>query len=117
MPREKVSEKERARILKLFREKKVKWAGDISTFGRKKDGKVRIRGVSFWGPWKRKDGRKVVGNNGGMKIQWEANGIGFGEMDVVLSRDGKLLIYTEAMSDEFVKKVLEEARILAKRMD
>lgn len=114
----KVSDRE-ILIKKITSSEIKKWAGDVSSMARKKDGNVKIRGVSFWGSWRKKIDGKVKGNNGGMKIMWEANGIGFGEIDLVVSKgkNPKLQIYTETMGNEFVKKVLEAVLVSAKRMD
>ena len=51
----------------------------------------------------------TVGRSGkSFIIEWAAPKIGFGEVTVVLGDDGKLHVYTECMSDEFVALVLSK---------
>ena len=107
-------------ILKQIKKGNTKWAGDIASVSRKKDKKIRIRGVTFWGPWKGgKVNGRLEGNNGGMTILWQENGVGFGETSILLSRGRKpeLQIYTEAMGNKFLGRLIQEVVSLAKRMD
>ena len=51
----------------------------------------------------------TVGRSGkSFCIKWDAPKIGFGEVTVVLGDDGKLHVYTECMSDEFVSLVMSK---------
>jgi hypothetical protein len=60
-----------------------------------------ITNVVFWGP------NEIV--DGGMRISWSYNGVGFGQLDIVKDKEDKqLYINTEHMGKEFVYKVLTE---------
>lgn len=51
----------------------------------------------------------AVGRSGkSFVIEWAAPQLGFGEITVVLGDDGKLHVYTECMSDEFVALALSK---------
>ena len=51
----------------------------------------------------------TVGRSGkSFHVEWAAPKIGFGEVTVVLGDDGKLHVYTECMSDEFVSLVMSK---------
>jgi hypothetical protein len=51
----------------------------------------------------------TVGRSGkSFYVEWAAPKIGFGEVTVVLGDDGKLHVYTECMSDEFVSLVMSK---------
>lgn len=55
--------------------------------------------------------------NGGVVIEWSANNIGFGQMDMWWEKDGRIHVDTESMSNnanrEFVKKIFD---MLAERV-
>ena len=55
-----------------------------------------------WEAWE-KDGR---GNEGGFVLNWAAEGIGFGQL-TFFKRGEETECYTECMSDEFVKAVID----------
>jgi hypothetical protein len=54
----------------------------------------------FWG--------EHSGNKGGVRINWGCKGIGFGQLDFVQHKDGKLYCANECMSKEFVEAVMKE---------
>lgn len=58
--------------------------------------------VEFWG--------QHDGNKGGMRISWSAN-IGFGQLEIVKTKDNELIAFTERMDGEdksFTANVLSE---------
>lgn len=63
---------------------------------------LEIDDISFWG----------TGNyyNGGLKIDWSGN-MGWGELDIVIDKNNKLVAFTECMDTnedkKFVKKIME----------
>ena len=59
---------------------------------------VKINSVSTWS--------KHRGNNGGLRINWLAN-VGFGQLDIFMDEEGKLVVDSEYMGKEFVMEVLE----------
>lgn len=63
---------------------------------------LSVDGVEFWG--------QHEGNKGGMRISWSAN-IGFGQLDIVKTKDNELIAFTERMDGEdksFTANVLSE---------
>jgi len=45
-------------------------------------------------------------NNGGIRINWSAN-IGFGQLDIFMNKEGRLIVDSEYMGKDFVLEVLE----------
>jgi len=45
--------------------------------------------------------------DGNMLISWGAKNVGFGQLEVSVLEDGKLIMYTECMGKEFAKSLFE----------
>jgi len=56
--------------------------------------------MTNWGEWHKEE----FGNKGGINLQWSAKGIGCGHITMIIDNDGKLVLETECMSKNFVKK-------------
>ena len=61
---------------------------------------IEINGFDVWG----RIGAKGAEHKG-FVIAWQAN-IGWGELSVYMTKDGKLLIDTECLGKDFAKQVL-----------
>jgi len=108
------SEAVRKKILGLIRKGRVAFKSDpklLSRKGIKKTSDQLIANPEFaeigmddaWKKWRRKPGR---GNNGGFAIRWGVQGLGFGEIAVYLDKKNRLMIDSEHMGKNFVKKAL-----------
>jgi hypothetical protein len=60
---------------------------------------LRVVDIETWG--------EHEGNNGGIRIHWSTDDIGFGTIDIVKDKDNSLRISSECMGQAFVEKVLE----------
>jgi hypothetical protein len=60
---------------------------------------LKVDDIEAWGEWEN--------NNGGIKIHWSTDDIGFGEIAIFKDKDNKIILDTECMSKAFVKAVLD----------
>lgn len=58
---------------------------------------VYVKLDRVWGPWKRRGG---AGNNGGLVLAWGAEKVGFGELTICITQEGKVICDTECMGGE-----------------
>jgi hypothetical protein len=66
--------------------------------------KLKIRGVDRW---EEPTGKEII------LIKWSCEGLGFGELTLVRHPNSQIEVDTEAMSTEFVDKVIEKVQALA----
>ena len=66
-----------------------------------RDYKITIRGITGWDAKKQGTAHERCG---GFVIQWDAEGIGFGELTVSMDASG-IVLHTETMSEEFCRAV------------
>lgn len=61
---------------------------------------LKIDNVDMWGE------NELV--NGGIRIYWSSDKIGFGELTIYKDKNNKIVFDTECMSKDFVKAVLDK---------
>lgn len=112
------SEEAREKILKALEEGRVEFAGTPPIPSGSPDFTVtHAEAREFWGPaLKEEPGGTVIGNRGGLEIDWQTAGAGFGTLMLSLNREGRLRIDSEYMGREFclevLKKLLESAEFI-----
>lgn len=61
---------------------------------------LQVDEIETWGEWEN--------NNGGMKIHWSTDDIGFGEITILKDKNNNIIIDSECMSKAFVKAALDK---------
>lgn len=72
---------------------------------------TKLTNVEVAGVW------EITPYGKGMRVNWEANGVGFGQLTFRQTPDDGLTVETEYMSDEFIEAVMIQLARNAKKID